>query len=78
MAKQSYYQSHCVQFKHNTKKLWETMNAAVNKKTDKSSVIDELTVDGLKITEPTAIANSLGKYFASVCQTYADRIPKPK
>ena len=31
-AKQSYYYEHCRQFKHNTKKLWETMNAAINNK----------------------------------------------
>ena len=30
-AKQSYYYERCRQFKHNTKKLWETMNAAINK-----------------------------------------------
>ena len=73
--KQSYYHKHCTNFKHNTKKLWATMNAAVNKKTDKSTIIDELTVNGLRITEPTSIANSLGKYFASVGQTYATGIP---
>ena len=47
-------------------------------KQDKSTVIDELTVDGLRITQPHAIANSLGHYFANVGETYAKKIPSPK
>ena len=78
IAKQSYYYECCTQFKHNTKKLWETMNTAINKKQDKSTVIDELTVDGLSITRPHAIANSLGHYFANVGETYAKKFPTPK
>ena len=53
------------------------MNAAVNKLSDKSSVIDELTVDGVKITNPDSIANSLGKYFATVGNKFAQRIASP-
>ena len=47
-------------------------------KQDKSTVIDELTVDGLRITQPHAIANSIGHYFANVDETYAQKIPSPK
>ena len=54
------------------------MNAAINKKHDKSTVIDELTVDGLSITQLNAIANSLGHYFANVGETYAKKISSPK
>ena len=39
-AKQTYYHDCCVEFKGNTKKLWGVMNSAVNKLSDKSSVID--------------------------------------
>ena len=76
-AKQSYYQDRCVEFKGNTKKLWGVMNSAVNKLSDKSSVIDKLTVEGVKITHPNAIADSLGKYFASVGDKFAQRIATP-
>ena len=54
------------------------MNVAKNKKHDKTSVIDELTTDGISLTEPNAIANTLGNYFAKVGETYAKRIPKSK
>ena len=54
------------------------MNTAVNKLSDKSSVIDELTVDGIKITHPMSIADSLGSYFASVGDKFAQKIPNPK
>ena len=53
------------------------MNAAVNKLSDKSSIIHELTVDGVKITNPDSIANSLGKYFAAVGDKFAQRIASP-
>ena len=53
------------------------MNAAINKKHDKTSVIDELTINGISVTEPNAIANTLGN-FANVGETYAKRVPKPK
>ena len=62
-SKQSYYHDRCIEFKGNTKKLWGVMNSAVNKLSDKSSIIDELTVDGVKITHPNSIADSLGNYF---------------
>ena len=78
IAKQTFYHERCTQFKHNTKKLWETMNAAINKKHDKTSVIDELTINGISVIEPNAIANTLGNYFANVSETYAKRVPKPK
>ena len=78
IAKQTFYHERCTQFKHNTKKLWETMNAAINKKHDKTSVIDELTINGISVTEPNAIANTLGNYFANVGETYAKKIPKSK
>ena len=54
------------------------MNSAVNKMTNKNSVIDELTVDGIRITKPNDIANTLGNYFASVGENYANKIPNPK
>ena len=54
------------------------MNAAINKKHDKTSVIDELTINGISVTEPNAIANTLGNYFANVSETYAKKVPKPK
>ena len=76
-AKQSYYHDRYVEFKGNTKKLWGIMNSAVNKLSDKSSVIDELTVDGVKITNPDSIANSLGNYFATVGDKFAQRIATP-
>ena len=53
------------------------MNAAVNKLSDKGSVIDKLTVDGVKITNPDSFANSLGNYFATVGDKFAQRIASP-
>ena len=40
--------------------------------------IYQLTVDGMKITHPNSIADSLGSYFASVGDKFAQKIPTPK
>ena len=53
------------------------MNTAVNKISDKSSVIDELTIEGVKITKQNHIANSLGNYFASVGEKFPNKTPTP-
>ena len=54
------------------------MNTAVNKLSDKSSVIETLVIDGKKIDRPNAVADHLGSYFASVGTNYAKKIPTPK
>ena len=43
-----YFSQQCERHKHNTKKLWETINTMTGKLVNKMSVIDYITVENIK------------------------------
>ena len=44
-AKMSYYSDKCVDFKNNTKKLWNVINKLTGKTVNKHNIIDSLSID---------------------------------
>ena len=76
--KKLYYMQKCAEFKHNTRKLWGTINKICGKSNDKSMCIESLKVDNVTTYNTTKITDSFGKYFASVGKWYADNIVKPR
>ena len=77
-AKKQYYESKCEEFKHNTKELWNIINEVCSKSNDKTSAIEYLKIDNIHEYKADKISNHLGKYFSSVGQSYAEKIPKPR
>ena len=77
-CKISYYSAKCVEYKNNCKKLWSTINHAISKQNDKSSIVGCITVANLDITDSTQIANEFGHYFAGIGKSYAEKIPASK
>ena len=77
-AKQSYYRLQCTKLRNNTKKLSQLINDMINKTPNKLHVIDCLTVNGMKLTDPKGIANEFGSYFANVGKNFAEKIKKCK
>ena len=75
--KMSYYTHKCIEFKSNSKKLWDIINKMVTKCNEKSSVIESLTIDNIRVYESQQIADELAKYFASVGSTLSKQIGKP-
>ena len=75
-AKKQYYEAKCVEYKHNTKKLWNVINEVCSKSNDKTSAIEYLKIDNIHEYKANKISNHLGKYFSSVGQNYANKIPK--
>ena len=65
-CKLDYYNGKCISLKNNTKQLWKLINNVASFKHDKSSIIDCIKVDKIKITESNLIAQEFGKYFASI------------
>ena len=65
-AKKLYYLQKCEEFKHNTKKLWGTINRICGKTSNKSMCIESLKVDNVTTYNTAKITDSFGKYFASV------------
>ena len=74
-AKQMFHQAKCKEYKTNTKKLWQLINRISGRMNDKSTSIDYLSIDGVREYNGNKIANSLAKYFATVGETFANKIP---
>ena len=77
-AKLNYYQQKCIEFKQNTKQLWQLINK-INKKTkDKTSLIPKLKIDNLVYHSGKDVSNILAKHFSTVGKRYAEKIEKPQ
>ena len=65
-TKQEYYKEKCVEFKRNTRKLWNMVNTIISKQNDKSNSIEYLKIRNVEIYNAKEIANQFGKYFSTV------------
>ena len=77
-AMKLYYHTKCSEYKHNTSKLWHTINEIVGKVNDKSCVIDHITVNGVTDYTARGIGKAFGNFFSKVGKCYAEKIPKSK
>ena len=74
-TKQEYYKEKCVEFKRNTRKLWNMVNTIISKQNDKSNSIEYLKIGNVEIYNAKEIANQFGKYFSTVGEDYAKKVP---
>ena len=77
-AKRKYYFDKCIEFRSDTKKLWQTINSLCGKQNDKTNVITCLRIDNIRNYNSKSIANEFSKHFATVGRTYAEKIPCSK
>ena len=77
-SKLLHYQNECNKHRTNTKRLWQIINKLSGKLSNKSNLIECLTVDGLKQTEGKLICDEFAKHFSSVGKRYAENISSPK
>ena len=71
-----HYTSRVIEFKNNTKKLWQILNNIINKTRHRGSIIPYITIDGLKTYHPSKIANTFGKFYSNLGKDLAAKIPK--
>ena len=69
-----YYNEQCIQFKSNSKRLWQIINELNKKVVDKGSLIESLKIDNLEKEDAKSICNEFGKYFSSVGRNYVAKI----
>ena len=74
-CKRLYFSQQCERHKHNTKKLWETINTMMGKLVNKTSVIDFITVDNIKKFTAIEISNEFAKFYATIGKKLVDNIP---
>ena len=78
LAKTKYYNDKCSEYRNNTSKLWKVINAITGKINNKTNVIEHIKVDNVRCYNSQLIANEFGKFFSSIGETYAKRIPQSK
>ena len=77
-AKLNYYQQKCIEFKQNTKHLWQLINK-INKKTkDKTTLIPKLKLNNIEYHSGKDVSNILAKHFSTIGKKYAEKIEKPQ
>ena len=76
-VKIKFYIEMCHEYRSKTKKLWGLINDISGKRNDKTGAIEYLTIDGVKDYNPKRICNRFAKYFATVGENFAAKIPAP-
>ena len=71
-----YYKNKCLEFRNNSKKLWDMINKISGKNNDKTSIIDYIKVDNIEYYDRVGITNNLCKYFANIGENLSSKIPK--
>ena len=69
-----YYHNELITQKNNCKRLWQIINKISGKQTNKSSIIEMLTIDGIKKCEARMITEEVAKQFATVGSRYSNKI----
>jgi len=64
-VKKSYYYETFEAYNGNSRKTWETINEVTRRKSDKTA-INELELNGMRITNLTKIAEGFNKFFAEI------------
>ena len=74
-AKKDYYYNQCIEFKSNTKKLWQMVNNITGKVSNKRTIIDSLRIDSIEYTNRKAVSDQMCKYFSTIGHKFASKIP---
>ena len=77
-TKNSFYREMCYTYRANSKKLWGLINEIAGKTNDKTSLIEYIKIDGIRVYNATKICNTFGNYFSTVGKSFANKIPKPQ
>ena len=73
-SKLSYFNNKCLEYKQNSRKLWQLINQVINKIPKKSQVIESLKIDNLIKYSPQEITKGFCDHFAHIGEKYASKI----
>ena len=73
-SKLSYFNKKCLEYKQNSRKLWQLINQVINKIPKKSHVIESLKIDNLIKYSPQEITKGFCDHFAQIGRSYASKI----
>ena len=75
-SKLQHYQQKCIEFKNNTKKLWQLINKINKKIRDKTTLIPKIKVGNIIHESGIEVSNILAKHFSTIGKSYAENIEK--
>ena len=61
-------------FAKDSKKLWSLINNVIKRTKDKGSIIPQITINGMKTSNPVKIANKFGTFYSTLGSTLASQI----
>ena len=76
LAKRKYYYDKCEEHKHNTKKLWKTINTVTRKTNNKTEVVEKLKTTQGVVYNGNKITEEFASHFAEIGKKYATQMPK--
>ena len=74
-CKSQYYLNKCIEYKNNSRKLWNLINSKISKCNNKTDSIDKIKVENIYKTDAKSITNTLCKHFSTVGKNYTEKIP---
>ena len=77
-SKLDYFNNKCLEYKENSRKLWQLINQVIHKISRKSQVIESLRIDNLVRYSPMEITKGFCDHFATVGKTYSDKVQPPR
>ena len=69
-----YYITRASDFAKDSKKLWSLINNVIKRTKDKGSIISQITIDGMKMSNPEKIAHEFGKFYSTLGNNLASQI----
>ena len=66
VARVKYYTQQCYNLKSNMSKLWQLINNVIKKTSDKSGLIDYITVDNIRHYDANILSNHFGRFYSKL------------
>ena len=74
----AYYQSEYLNNMNNSKQLWQLINKIAGKQSNKTNVIDHLTIDSIKTFDSKLINKELAEHFSAIGKNLAEKLGTSK
>ena len=73
-SKKMYLHEKCLQYKQDSRKLWQLVNKLIGKESNKKNTIECLKVNNILKYNPDSITNEFCEFFSSIGEKYASKI----
>ena len=73
-----YLHDKCVDFRQDSKRLWQLVNKLIGKENNKTHVIESIRTGNLLKYDPYSITNTFCEFFSTVGEKYAEKFKTTK